>query len=203
VIIALLRKQPQTVDGLCTSAGIHPTTFYRLRPLLQDKGIIRETEGGYALWTYEDMEKAVAEAVNEWKRVAFRYPTIEEIASDVGIVPEKAKLLVYKTRDKTGWFMPNEGIIERAREKLGEVLVCSARIRDLGISQTKADFSWDDDEGILQEAEPFVEGHPEMLPKLTDDGEDVTSWPSEALKYLGKGYKPKDRSQPYVRVVRS
>jgi len=47
-----------------------------------------------------------------------------------------------------------------------------------------------------------LEGRPEMLPKLTDDGEDVVSWPSEALKYLGKGYKPKDRSRPYVRVVR-
>jgi hypothetical protein len=82
-------------------------------------------------------------------------------------------------------------------------LVCAARIRDLGVSQAKADFSWDDDKEILQEAEPFLEGHPEMLPKLTDEGEDVASWPSEALKYLGKSYKPKDRSQPYVRVVRS
>ena len=203
LIIALLKEQPQKVDELCKSAGIHPTTFYRLRPLLRDKGIIREMEGGYALWTYEDMEKAVIEAVKEWKRVAFRYPTIEEIANAIGIIPEKAKLLVYKTRDTTGWFMPNEGIIESAREKLGEILVCAARIHDFGVSQAKADYYWDDDEEILQEAEPFLEGRPEMLPKLTDDGDDVASWPSEALKYLGKGHKPKDRSQPYVKVVRS
>jgi len=40
-----------------------------------------------------------------------------------------------------------------------------------------------------------------MLPKLAEDGDTVVSWPSEALKYLGKSYKPKDRHKPHVVFV--
>jgi len=156
----------------------------------------------YAFIDYVEGEEVVVKAVKKWKDIAFRYPTIMEIADETGIKPEDAELLAYKTKGKTGWFRPNQGVIETAREKLGEALVCAARIRDGKLKDGKSeDFDYENDPETLKEGENFLKNHPELLPKLSEDGEDVISWSSEALKYLGKIYKPKDRSIPHGWVV--
>jgi hypothetical protein len=191
LIVALLKKQPQEMDELCKRAGVHPSTFYRFRSLLEKKGILKKTEGGYALWTYDEKEKLIADVVDRWKRLGFRYPTVEEIADEAGIVPEEAKILVYKTKKETGWFMPNEGIIDSAREKLGEALVYAARMKEGKPSNLAKIYS--DDPETVKEGERFLKEHPRMLPKLSEDGMRVTSWPTEASKYLGKDHQPKDR----------
>jgi len=200
LIVALLNKQPQKMNELCKRAGMHSTTFYRLRPLLESKGIIKETKDGYALWTYSEIEETVVETVNKWKSLAFRYPTIQEIADETSIVSEEVMILAYKTKDKTGWSLPNEGIIASAREKLGEILVCAARIRDGTISNFDYE-KYPDDPEILGEAERFLKKHPQMLPKLNEEEAGDVSWPEEALKYLGKGYEPKDRHKPQLFFV--
>jgi len=166
-------------------------------------GIVKKLKDRrYAFINYVEGEEAVVKAVKKWKDVAFRYPTIMEIANETGIKPEDAELLAYKTKGKTGWFRPNQGLIESARGKLGEALVCAARIRDGKIKDGKSkDFDYENDSEILKEGENFLKKHPGMLPKLSEDGEDVISWPSEALKYLGKIYKPKDRRIPRLWVV--
>ena len=97
--------------------------------------------------------------------------------------------------------MPNEGIIESARKKLGEILVCATRIRDLGLSKLKENFSYEEDVEIMEKADAFLKKHPEMLPKLAKNEDDIASWPSEVLKYLGKGHKPKDRRKPHLAAV--
>ena len=76
-----------------------------------------------------------------------------------------------------------------------------ARIRDLGLSKLKANFSYDEDIEIMKKADVFLKKHPETLPKLDERGDDVASWPSEALRYLGKSYKPKDRHEPHLVFV--
>ena len=199
LIVALLNKQPQKINELCKRAGVHLSTFYRVRPLLEGKGIIRETAEGYVLWTYSEIEKIVVEAVNHWKSLAFRYPTIEEVAAEVAKTPEEARSLIYKTVDRTRWFPPNEGIVESAREMLGEVLVCASRMRDEKPSDWEEMYS--DDPEILREAKRFLKDSPEMLPKLSENGMQVISWPTEALKYLGKEYRPKDRRTPSLRAA--
>jgi len=78
---------------------------YELAKQLKDKR--------YAFIDYVDGEELVIEAVKHWKTLAFRYPTVEEIADETGIVPEEAKILAYKTKKETGWFMPNEGSDKR------------------------------------------------------------------------------------------
>ena len=166
-------------------------------------GIVKKLrDRRYAFINYVEGEEAVVKAVQKWKDVAFRYPTIMEIANETGIKPEDAEFLAYKTKGKTDWFRPNQGVIETARKKLGEALVCAARIRDGKVRKDgkSEDFDYDDELEIVEEAKRFLKQHPEMLPKLSEDGEYV-SWPSEALKYLGKIYKPKDRSIPHVWVV--
>ena len=54
---------------------------------------------------------------------------------------------------------------------------------------------YEDEDGpqIKKEAEWFLKKFPNMLPRLTEDGETIW-WPPEAIKRLGEEYKPKDRS---------
>ena len=170
------------------------TVKYHLRRLLQYGIAKRLRDRRYAFINYVDGEELIIEAVKQWKSLALRPPLIEEVASEVGIVPDEARSLVYKTKDKTGWFMCNQGIIESATEKLGEVLVCASRMRGEKPSDWKEMYSGDAE--ILREAKRFLKESPEMLPKLSENGMQVISWPPEALKYLGKEHQPKERSTP-------
>jgi len=200
IIWSLVNKQPQKIDALCESARISERTFYYKRPILEKLKIIKKTENGYALGPYVEAEELVIKTIKRWNKIAFRDPTPIEIADETRISPQKAEALARKTKDKTGWAMPNQGLIESATENLGETLVCAARKRDGTISNFDYE-KYPDDPEILEEAERFRKEHPEMLPKLIEDGEDVT-WPEEALKYLGINYKPKDRHIATLVVIR-
>ena len=201
IIWSLYNKQPQKIDALCESARISERTFYYKRPILEKLKIIKKTENGYALGPYVEAEELVIKTIKRWRKIAFRAPTPIEIADETRISPQKAEALARKTKDKTGWAMPNQGLIESATEKLGETLVCAARKRDGTIS----DFDYEKypaDPEILEEVERFLKEHPEMLPKLNEEDPDDISWSQEALKYLRKTYKPKDRHQPTLIVIR-
>lgn len=140
----------------------------------------------------------VVAAIERLRGVLLRPPTVEEIAVEAGITPDSAEKWAYRLAEQTGWFSPRSELIMDAAERLGEALVCAARIRDDVIS----DFDYESDPEIVSEAERFLKKHAEMLPKLNEDGVDVVSWPSKALKNLGKWYKPKDRIQPTFFVIR-
>jgi DNA-binding transcriptional ArsR family regulator len=143
----------------------------------------------YAFITYLDGEEAVIRVIEKWKNVAFRYPTSEEIANEVGIPLQDAETLARKTKAKTAWSMPNQAILSSSTEKLGEILVCAARVRDGKLSS----FDYEQDSEIIEEAKIYLKKHTKMLPKLDGNGQRVISWSSTALKYLGRIYKPKDR----------
>ena len=156
---------------------------------------------GYLLET--DAVRVIA-AIERLKVILMRPPTVDEIAVETGITPDGAEKLAYKLAAQTGWFNPKPELIRDSREKLGEVLVCAARMRDgkVGEDGESEDFNYDDDIGIIDEARRFLKEHVRLLPRLTGDGENVVSWPSEALKYLGEDYKPKERAKPHLWVVR-
>ncbi len=101
LIIALLRKQPQTKDSLCKNAGIHLSTFYRVLPLLRDRGIIKETEDGFALWTYIELEKAVENALDKLQESDSTL-TFHQIASEVGAHPSEIEPIIYRIAKKRG-----------------------------------------------------------------------------------------------------
>ena len=44
----------------------------------------------------------------------------------------------------------------------------------------------------------FLKERAHLLPRLTEDGENVVFCPAPALRYLGDTYKPKDRGTPHV-----
>jgi hypothetical protein len=143
-----------------------------------------------------DAGRVVAAIERLWK-ILLRPPTVQEIAVETGITPQGAEKLAYKLADETGWFPPKPELVKDAAERLGEVLVCAARIRDEKVSN----FTYEDDPETMEKAKQFLKEHPEMLPKLDKYGEKVVYWPPEALKYLGKWYEPKDRIRPYFGVA--
>jgi sugar-specific transcriptional regulator TrmB len=101
LIIALIRKQPQTKDALCKSAGIHLSTFYRILFLLKERGIIKETEGEFALWTYIELEKDIEKVLDKFEETSSEI-TLNKIASEVGVHPSKIESIIYKIANKRG-----------------------------------------------------------------------------------------------------
>lgn len=142
-------------------------------------------------------------AIDRLKAVLLRMPTVDEIAVEAGVVPGEAEKLAYKLATQTGWFNPKPELIRDARVKLGEALVCAARIRDkkVGEEGKSEAFDYDEDAVIVEEAKRFLRDYAGLLPKLTPDGEGVVSWSSEALKFLGEDYKPVERAIPFGAVV--
>jgi len=145
-------------------------------------------------------------AVERLRSILFRFPTVDEIAVETCITPEGAEKLAYKLAAKTNWFNPKPDLIRYATEKLGEVLVCAERMKigkanEDGKSEEFDYQRYDDDGVIVEEAKRFLKIHPNLLPKLTDEGVNVVSWPFEALKFLGENYKPREREWPFLAVV--
>jgi hypothetical protein len=173
------------------------TIMYHLNRLVKYDLAKQLKDKRYAFIDYMDGQEEVIKAVGWWHSVAYRYPAVDEVAADVGMVPEKTTRLVYGTKAETGWFPPTPEIVEDAREKLGEALVCAARMKEGKPSNWREMYSGDPE--TAREKERFLKEHPEMLPKLSENGMQVASWPTQASKYLGKDHQPKDRSRGTIR----
>jgi predicted transcriptional regulator len=193
VIKSLKKEQPQNRVELNKSTGLSERQLYRILPLLEEHELIKLTEKGYALWTYSDLEESTKKVIERWNDVAFRNPTIDEIAVDLGVTPEDAKKLTFKFGTQRGWFNPPQELINESKERLGEALTCAARLRDGEVTRNGQYNSYLSDENpqILEDANRFLKEHPEMVPKRTLDkkGNEVLIWPSETMKYVGN-YKP-------------
>jgi pyridoxine/pyridoxamine 5'-phosphate oxidase len=116
IIIALLKKQPQTRNELCKTADIHSSTFYRNIHLLKGRVILKETEGGYALWTYIELEKAIETALDKLEKTD-SVITFNKIASEVGAHPSEIDSIIYPIAKKRGMEvrqLKGEKVITRA-----------------------------------------------------------------------------------------
>jgi hypothetical protein len=145
----------------------------------------------------------IISAIERLKPVLLRMPTVDEIAVEAGITPLEAEKLAYKLATQTGWFNPTAELIRDAKVRLGEALVCAARIRDKHVAEDgkSENFDYDDEPLVVEEAKRLLREHPQLLPKLSDDGDEVISWSSEALRFLGEQYTPKDRRIPYLGIA--
>jgi Fe2+ or Zn2+ uptake regulation protein len=101
LIISLLNKQPQTKDELCKIAKIHISTFYRILPLLKRRGIIKETEDGFALRTYIELKKDVENAIDKLKD-STSVITLNKIASEIGVNPSEIETIIYAIAKERG-----------------------------------------------------------------------------------------------------
>ena len=122
LIVALLKKQPQKKNDLCKSARIHSSTFYRILHLLKTRGIIKETKDGFALWTYNELEKAIEDALDKLEKTGTTI-TFNKIASEVGAHPSEIESVIYLIAKKRGMeirVLEGEKVIARRDE--GRVL---------------------------------------------------------------------------------
>jgi hypothetical protein len=145
----------------------------------------------------------IIEAIERLKPLLLRMPSVDEIAVEVGITPSEAESLAFKFAAQKGWYNPTRKLIEDARVRLGEALVCAARIRDnqVDMNSNSKSFDYEEDARIVEEAKRFLKEYPKLLPTLSKDGEKVIEWPSEALRYLRDNYIPKDRPIPFFAAI--
>ena len=92
IIGALKGKAPQDVADICEKANINKSTFYRYRHLLLGNGLMKEIDGKYVLWDYE-------ESPTLW----FRKQQELQKARGFLIKLQVEKLRLGKRDPKTGW----------------------------------------------------------------------------------------------------
>lgn len=163
IIIALMKRQPQKRLDLCKSAGIHPTTFSRVRRLLLNKGIIKETVNGYCLWNY-------IKPSSLWNRLQMKLQSVGGLLIDLKI----EKLELGDKRDPiTGWYetkydklLPVQGvIILKGAKELEAVASLHVPKEHLGFLLTQGNveegdrFSWQDKRYVIQEVEEVIDGY--------------------------------------------
>jgi Fe2+ or Zn2+ uptake regulation protein len=111
ILISLIRKQPQTKKELSESAGIDISTVHRNILTFLERGIIKETKGRYALSAYVDLEGDIEKALDELEKTESRI-SLDKIASEVGVDPDKIKPLIYRIAKKRGMEVQHEkGVI--------------------------------------------------------------------------------------------
>jgi hypothetical protein len=132
-----------------------------------------------------------------------RMPTVDEIAVEAGIIPSEAEPIIYRLAHETGWYKPTPELILNAKAKLGEILVCAARIKqELVAEDGKSEkFDYEKDAEIVEAAKCFLKDHLNLLPSLSDDAEEVKDWSQEALRFLGDNYVPKNRVIPRLWII--
>jgi hypothetical protein len=210
------KRRQWLVNQLCPPVMSERKLQKTLNELEDDKKIVKVPkygEGcvGLETWymlpghrlSFEVDDSRIATAIEHLKPILLRQPTIDELAVEVGITPAEAEILAYKLASQTGWNNPSKKIIEDSRIKLGEVLICAARIRDkqLDLYGKSESFDYEEDAHIVEEAYRFLMNHLKLLPTLSNDGENVIEWPSETLRYLGDNYIPKDRPIQFVIAI--
>ena len=210
------KRRQMLVNQLCSSVMTEKTLEKTLKELTAEGKILKnskppESRGGWETWymlpghryLFDVDAGRIIRTIERLKPLLLRMPTVDEIAVETGITPSEAEHLTYKLAAQAGWYNPTPEIIYAARVKLGEVLVCAARIRQKLVAEdgTSEKFDYAEDTGIVEEAKRFLKNYPQFLPKLTPDGE-VAKWNQEALRFLGDNYSSKDRNIPYFGVAR-
>lgn len=206
------KQRKWLVEQLCTNIMTKrklQKTLNSLEETGKIKRVYKNIEGRQTSWyvlpEHEYLlnvdEGRMLSAMERLKKLLFRPPTVDELAVETGVTPAEAEKLTYKLAAQAGWFKPSSELIGYAREKLGEVLVCAARIKQKVFSDADLKHIYHDDPEIIEEAERFLREHPEIIPTLQPDQtyHPVTwclYWPNDALKYLGSPHKPKNRPIP-------
>jgi DNA-binding transcriptional regulator LsrR (DeoR family) len=65
IIIALIKKQPQTKQEICKETKISDRTFYRIISLLNEQKIVKIEDHTYALWYFNPLEKQIEDAFSK------------------------------------------------------------------------------------------------------------------------------------------
>jgi hypothetical protein len=122
------------------------------------------------------------------------------LALELAVVPAEAERLLYKYAKLNGWYHPTNRELGEARYLLGESLICASRIKDNHIADNGKSETFEyeevEDAIVLSTAKRFLKEHPTLLPTLSNNGREVTSWPAQTLRYLGGDYQPSKKHLP-------
>lgn len=129
VIVELLKKQPQTMEELCKSAGISRATFYRVSQALDDFKIIKKMGDRHALWNFCELEETVANAVDYLRLDLCRHPEAEEVAARIGRDPESVRKLLFFHAPDLGWKPPTQEEKEEAKKQRQKAWELAAQIK--------------------------------------------------------------------------
>jgi len=130
VLRALLRQQPQNLQTLCKNAGISRRTWYRVKPILVQRGIIKKVGDRYALFGFLELEEIIEKALGQIRSLEDeirantecvklaggvevirtkaqssalkRVMTSQELASEVGMPWDDIKKTAYDVAKKLG-----------------------------------------------------------------------------------------------------
>jgi len=94
VLWALLRQQPQNLQTLCKNAGISRRTWYRVRPILEQRGVIKKVGDRYALLGFLELEEIIEKALGQIRSLEDEIRESTEcvkLDSDVEIIRTKAQ----------------------------------------------------------------------------------------------------------------
>ncbi len=222
-VLDLLKDAPKRrqwlVNQLCPLVMSEKKLDKTLGELTAEGKIVKdsrkpELRGGWETWymlpghmyLLEVDAARIIGAIERLKPLLLRMPTVDEIAREVGISPKEAEPLVYKLASETGWYNPTQQLIDDARVRLGEALVCAARIRDKHVDENgkSEKFDYEQEPGdikALEDAKRFLKEYPSLLPNLSKDGEQVIVWAFNALQFLGENYTPIDRQRPFCAAI--
>lgn len=101
IIIALLKKQPQTKEEICENTGISDRTFYRITSLLERQQITKRVDRMYALWNFDFLEKTIEDALSKLTSGP-TYATPSLIGNEVGKPWPEIQAITYKIAKKLG-----------------------------------------------------------------------------------------------------
>ena len=101
IIIALIKKQPQTKEEICQKALVGIKTFYRIASFLEEKDIIKRIDGLYALWNFDFLEKTIEDALSKLLRENLVvYPIF--VVNEIGKPWPEIEAVTYKIANKLG-----------------------------------------------------------------------------------------------------
>jgi hypothetical protein len=101
IILALIKKQPQTKEELCQNTHISDSTFYRISSFLKEHNAIKSIGGGYALWNFDFIETIVEDAlikIVREKKIVYR----DTLVGEVGKPWPQIEAITYEKVKKLG-----------------------------------------------------------------------------------------------------
>lgn len=101
IIIALIKKQPQTKEDICQKALVGIKTFYRIASFLEEKDIIKRLDGMYALWYFDPLEKRIEDALTKFTS-GQQFASGDLIANEIGATWPQIATLTLTIAKKLG-----------------------------------------------------------------------------------------------------
>jgi len=102
IIVALLKKHPQTKQELCEKTKISESTFYRNISLLEKQQIIKCANKTYALSNFDSLEKTVQTTLTKLIAQDNWYIYPHYVADEVGKPWAEIEIVTYKIAKQLG-----------------------------------------------------------------------------------------------------